>query len=401
MLLFRLNKALLSVQVHYDWGLRAVKSILVIAGSLKRADPDIFEDGVLMRALRDCNVPKLVFDDVEVFLGTVTDIFPGIDLPRRRDPAFEAVCREACIDQKLQPEETFLAKISATQELFEVRHSIFVLGPPGSGKTAVWNVLKDARTRIGFKTVHEIINPKSQTANELYGFIHPVVGWKDGVFSFVMRNFSQMQNEWFKWIVLDGDVDPDWIESLNTVMDDNKMLTLASNERVPLNPTMRLLVEVSNLRNASPATVSRGGVLMLNERDIGWRPFVDSWVSQRLNKSEQAILMALFTDYVEAILEYVRRNCKAITNVMEINMVMSTCHLLDALLADDEKKEAREKQLKYTSSSVVSGALDRVCLLIKESTTANSLTNGGSFNGRPLSSLRLKAVKFMISVWTQ
>ena len=131
MLLFRLNKALLSVQVHYDWGLRAVKSILVIAGSLKRADPDILEDGVLMRALRDCNVPKLVMDDVEVFLGTVTDIFPGINLPRRRDEAFETQCREACKKQGLQAEENFLAKISAVRELFEVRHSVFILGPPG------------------------------------------------------------------------------------------------------------------------------------------------------------------------------------------------------------------------------------------------------------------------------
>jgi len=343
MLLFRLNKALLSMQIHYDWGLRATKSILVIAGSLKRADPDIFEDGVLMRALRDCNVPKLVLDDVEVFLGTVTDIFPGINLPRRRDEKFETECRAACLDQKLQPEENFLAKISAVAELFEVRHSVFILGPPGSGKTAVWNILKDARTRCGFKTIHEIINPKAQSADELYGFIHPVIGWKDGIFSYVMRNFSQLQNEWFKWIVLDGDVDPDWIESLNTVMDDNKMLTLASNERVPLNPTMRLLLEVADLRNASPATVSRGGVLMLNERDIGWRPFVETWISERANKHEQAILLALFNDYVEITLEYVRRQCKPITNVMEINLVMTTCYLLDALLVDDEKKETTKE----------------------------------------------------------
>ena len=69
------------------------------------------------------------------------------------------------------------------------------------------------------------------------------------------------------------------------VMDDNKMLTLASNERVPLNGTMRLCIEVADLRNASPATVSRGGVLMLNERDIGWRPFVESWVQNRASKA--------------------------------------------------------------------------------------------------------------------
>jgi hypothetical protein len=57
-----------------------------------------------------------------------------------------------------------------------------------------------------------------------------------------------------KWIVLDGDIDPMWIESLNTVMDDNKVLTLASNERIALTKEMRLLFEISNLKTATPAT---------------------------------------------------------------------------------------------------------------------------------------------------
>ena len=64
-----------------------------------------------------------------------------------------------------------------------------------------------------------------------------------------------------------------WIESLNTVMDDNKVLTLASNERIPLNPTMRLLFEISHLRTATPATVSRAGILYINPQDLGWGVF--------------------------------------------------------------------------------------------------------------------------------
>ena len=59
---------------------------------------------------------------------------------------------------------------------------------------------------------------------------------------------------------------------MNTVMDDNKMLTLASNERIPLTPSMRLLLEINHMRHCSPATVSRGGVIYVNADDIGWRP---------------------------------------------------------------------------------------------------------------------------------
>jgi dynein heavy chain len=65
---------------------------------------------------------------------------------------------------------------------------------------------------------------------------------------------------------------------MNTVMDDNKMLTLVSQERIPLSKSMRLILEVSHLKNATPATVSRGGVLFVNEFDIGWKPYWESWI---------------------------------------------------------------------------------------------------------------------------
>ena len=88
----------------------------------------------------------------------------------------------------------------------------------------------------------------------------------------IMRDLANMSGDGPKWIVLDGDIDPMWIESLNTVMDDNKVLTLASNERIPLTPSMRLLFEISHLRTATPATVSRAGILFINPADLGWNP---------------------------------------------------------------------------------------------------------------------------------
>lgn len=78
-------------QDHYDWGLRAIKSVLVVAGSLKRGDPTRAEDQVLMRALRDFNIPKIVTDDLPVFMGLIGDLFPALDVPRKRDLNFEKV----------------------------------------------------------------------------------------------------------------------------------------------------------------------------------------------------------------------------------------------------------------------------------------------------------------------
>jgi dynein heavy chain len=69
--LYQLASELLSPQAHYDWGLRSVKSVLRVAGALKRADPGIEEEGILMRALRDFNTPKMPTADLPIFLRLI------------------------------------------------------------------------------------------------------------------------------------------------------------------------------------------------------------------------------------------------------------------------------------------------------------------------------------------
>ena len=103
---------LFCLQDHYDWGLRAIKSVLVVAGALKRGDPERPEDQVLMRALRDFNLPKIVSDDNPVFLGLISDLFPSLDVPRKRELDFEKAVKHAACDLKLQPEGTKLLVIT-------------------------------------------------------------------------------------------------------------------------------------------------------------------------------------------------------------------------------------------------------------------------------------------------
>jgi dynein heavy chain len=102
------------------------------------------------------------------------------------------------------------------------------------------------------------VNSKAVTRNELYGNLHPSTReWKEGLMSVNFRDMANNAAYLHQWIVLDGDIDAEWIESMNTVMDDNKMLTLASNERIPLTNSMRLLLEINHMLHCSPATVSR------------------------------------------------------------------------------------------------------------------------------------------------
>ena len=115
-------------------------------------------------------------------------------------------------------------QIVQLQELFDVRHSVFIVGNAGTGKSKVWRSLFRANQNNKKKPISIDLNPKAVTNDELFGIINPATReWKDGLFSTIMRDLSNIANDGPKWIVLDGDIDPMWIESLNTVMDDNKV----------------------------------------------------------------------------------------------------------------------------------------------------------------------------------
>ncbi len=219
------------------------------------------------------------------------------------------------------------------QELFEVRHSVFIVGNAGTGKSQIWRGLSRTYQNQKKKPTAIDLNPKAVTNDELFGIINPTTReWKDGLFSVIMRDLANMTSDGPKWIVLDGDIDPMWIESLNTVMDDNKILTLASNERIPLTPTMRLLFEISHLRTATPATVSRAGILYINPGDLGWNPQVTSWIDTRENSAERSNLTILFDKYVPMCIDAIKNRFKKITPIVENAHVQMLCSLLECLL---------------------------------------------------------------------
>lgn len=120
-------------------------------------------------------------------------------------------------------------------------------------------------------------------------------------------------------------------------MDDNKVLTLVSQERIPLTPAMRLLLEVSNLRNATPATVSRGGVLFINDSDVGWKPYVESWMGKFKRRGDE-IAMSVFT---LALSFYLSDNFiddihskETICPIVDMSYIQTLTCIIDALYAN-------------------------------------------------------------------
>lgn len=117
--------------------------------------------------------------------------------------------------------------------------------------------------------------------------------WHEGVLSSMMSRLCKEESENQRWMILDGPVDTLWIESMNTVLDDNKVLTLLNGDRISLPSQVGLIFEVEDLAVASPATVSRAGMVFLNINDLGWRPFIKSWVSKKKDEQVQEFLNEL------------------------------------------------------------------------------------------------------------
>ena len=337
--LYALCKDLLSKQMHYDWGLRAIKSVLVVAGAFKRNEPDVEELALLMRALRDFNLPKIVAEDLDIFHGLLGDLFPGLNPLRKREMDFEKIIEEVTVTAKLYPHELFIEKVVQLKELLEIRHSVFVMGPAGAGKSCTWKMLAAANTKNGEKTMTVDLNPKVLSTDQLYGVVHiQTREWIDGLMSCTMRRLGQIPDTNPKWIVLDGDLSTEWVESMNSVMDDNKILTLASNERIPLKPHMKLIFEIRDLRFASPATVSRAGILYISDvAGNQWESYVKAWIaSQSYDEERKKEIQGLFDQYIKESLLHMKRSFKFLIPTVEISMVTSLCSLLQSILASGE-----------------------------------------------------------------
>uniref|UniRef100_A0A670K7B3 Dynein axonemal heavy chain 6 n=1 Tax=Podarcis muralis TaxID=64176 RepID=A0A670K7B3_PODMU len=287
--MYKLCSEQLSQQDHYDFGMRAVKSVLVMAGSLKRENPNLNEDVVLIRALRDSNLPKFLTDDAVLFSGIISDLFPGVIIPEHDYGTLQSTIIEVMLSKGLQAEDTMVHKVIQLFETMLVRHGVMLVGPTGGGKTTVYQVLADSLAALHeageenpfYQPVKTyVLNPKSITMGELYGEVNNLtLEWKDGLMALSVRAAVVDTSEDHKWIISDGPVDALWIENLNTVLDDNKMLCLANSERIKLTPYIHMMFEVEDLRVASPATVSRCGMVYIDPEELKWIPYVKTWMA--------------------------------------------------------------------------------------------------------------------------
>lgn len=352
---FTLSSEQLSSQCHYDYGMRAVKSTIEMCGKLKRELGDLPEDQITLRALRDVNVPKFLKDDLPLFENIITDLFPTTPKPVVEYGNLTDALKKCGKNQNLQLTENFVIKVVQLIDTIGVRHGLMLVGPTGGGKTCNFRLLQETSILLNEegdpkyqKVQTHILNPKSITQAQLYGAFDEVTReWSDGVASECVRTAVASGKSGCPdnhWVIFDGPVDALWIESMNTVLDDNKKLCLTSGEIIALTPLMRMVFEVEDLSVASPATVSRCGMVYMEPSALGNEPLVQSWTERlpkTFKKEHIECVNNLMLNYCLPMVPVVRKRTKEPSITADNNLVCSHFRLMDCYFHDYIPTEAK------------------------------------------------------------
>ncbi|RNE99549.1 cytoplasmic dynein 2 heavy chain 1 isoform X1 [Trypanosoma rangeli] len=289
--LYRLCEQLLTKQQHYDWGLRSLKAVLCLAGTLMhtwkeenqgKETNEEEEAELILQALNTNTLSKLTPDDANLFKGIMADMFPGVTSRELTHGELHSAVEEAVQTLGLQLIPAQISKVLQLHEALKQRMGVVLVGPSGSGKSTLLHVLRKALQILHIEVPLYAMNPKAVSRHQLLGYMDPDTReWYDGVLSAAAREVVRCPKEHRPWILCDGDIDPEWVESLNSVLDDNKLLTLPNGVRIQFGRNVNFIFETHSLAYASPATVSRMGVILCSAKDVSLECVVQSFLGKQ------------------------------------------------------------------------------------------------------------------------
>ncbi|XP_013915709.1 PREDICTED: cytoplasmic dynein 2 heavy chain 1 [Thamnophis sirtalis] len=327
--IFNLARELLTPQQHYDWGLRALKTVLRGCGNLLRQlkkngiKKKVNESHIVVQALRLNTMSKLTFADCARFDALVKDVFPGIDFNDVDYAELNSALQKTFEEANLEIISTQIKKALELYEQLRQRMGVVIVGPSGAGKSTLWRTLRAALGKVGKVVKQYTMNPKAMPRHQLLGHIDmDTREWSDGVLTNSARQVVREPPDVTSWIICDGDIDPEWIESLNSVLDDNRLLTMPSGERIQFGPNVNFLFETHDLSCASPATISRMGMIFLSDEDTDLNSLIKSWLRNQPEECRHN-LKNWIGDYFEKALNWVLKQNDYVIETSLVGTVMN------------------------------------------------------------------------------
>ncbi|KAK7812802.1 LOW QUALITY PROTEIN: hypothetical protein U0070_019828, partial [Myodes glareolus] len=327
--IFNLSRELLTPQQHYDWGLRALKTVLRGSGNLLRqlkkngTKQDVNENHIVVQALRLNTMSKFTFADCTRFDALIKDVFPGIDFKEVEYSELSAALKQVFEEANYEVIPNQMKKALELYEQLRQRTGVVIVGPSGAGKSTLWRMLRAALCKTGKVVKQYTMNPKAMPRHQLLGHIDmDTREWSDGVLTNSARQVVREPQEVSSWIICDGDIDPEWIESLNSVLDDNRLLTMPSGERIQFGPNVNFVFETHDLSCASPATISRMGMIFLSDEETDLNSLIKSWLRNQ-PAEYRSNLENWIGDYFSKALQWVLKQNDYVVETSLVGTVMN------------------------------------------------------------------------------
>ena len=317
---------------HYDFEMRTLLQILKAAVGRKESVNES-EIKCLGNVIKDFMHCMLVNEDYEVFqkvfkkfFGTIED-YQKIELPDTQE------IKETLESDGHSYQDLYHKKLLEIIGTIKSNQGTIVIGETYTGKSSMVKLAAKLNSNVSLTN----INPKSLEMGQLFG--EKVDDeWQDGLIPKTFRDIVMNSEAEENWVIFDGPMDTDWVENLNTALDNHQCFCVESAEVLYLPPTIKIIFEASDLEKVSPATISRCGIVYIDQDTLTWKQLLQSWfkrISQeKWLEGHTTLVLELFEWVLPPLLKTLTSQCRNAVNVCLNNLAKCGLELFETLLLD-------------------------------------------------------------------
>lgn len=313
----------------------------------------------------------------------------------------ENAVKEELQRKRLQPHIEIICSALTLYQTMKFSQTVLLIGPSGCGKTTCYRALAGAFNSLAANMVEYVnghvikgdspqaephisatnwnfvdsmvIFPNAMSHKEVFGYLCEKRGWQDGALTRVLTDSERRENvcpekktSILKWLILDGEPvgQPGWLDYLTTLCNpEDPFLCLSSGETlVPSRSHLKLIMEVTDLSEASPSAVTRCSLVHVRATDLWkavWKSEMDAFYSDFLNRLGQGTFKMwnhLAEDLFTSTLSFLRQSCVNSafrskgkcykSHMCGIQEIMSFVRILRALLQYFGKEQVKAEAVK-------------------------------------------------------